>query len=217
MSINQYGAGDVAGREGSGDSDRKPVRFNSEGALIRVNPTNGTQTAFLTGEFHDVAQATDGTLYAISIQTIFRINPQTGERSVVSESGLMLSPVRIVVTPDAQLLVADNQSLLRIDPLTGAQSLVSKGGFLGAVQTVAVEATGNILTGGGVVSNGNYVGEGVVRIDRESGAQSVLAVFNPPNSALTGIVVLPDGDVCVIAGSQIEPDRSRQRRHHARV
>jgi hypothetical protein len=65
---------------------------------------------------------------------LLRVDPVTGDQTVVSSGGMLVNPVAVVLEPTGELLVlsiwsdafgSDADTLIRIDPSTGRQSLVS--------------------------------------------------------------------------------------------
>ena len=65
---------------------------------------------------------------------VTRLDPTSGDRTVVSEGGEFSSPAGVVVEANGGILVADTDALggsggvIRVDPTTGAQTAVSSGG-----------------------------------------------------------------------------------------
>jgi streptogramin lyase len=105
---------------------------------------------------------------------IFRVDPTTGERTMLATGPPLSDPADIALAPDGDLLVADPgaKALLRVDPATGATSVAVSGGKL--EQPWGVAATR---------SNRAYVADlgapgasgSVFRVNPQSGAKSQLA------------------------------------------
>jgi hypothetical protein len=123
-------------------------------ALFRVNPVTGSHVVLTdfgpgTNKFRfsvaveasgsilvaDSGEVGEGSAAVIRPGTLFRINPASGVRTVVSDFGQGLNPVKfagdVVVEPSGGIVVVDGKggpngrgSVLRVDPVTGARKLV---------------------------------------------------------------------------------------------
>jgi hypothetical protein len=162
------------------------------GALFKVDPSTGARTIFSdfgdptqgpTGiDPSDVAVEASGTILVIDesagtggLGTLFRIDPVTGVRTILSNFGDIAqgptgdAPVGVAVEASGSILVIDEDGpLFRVDPVTGVRTILSD--FDDATQGptgdnpvgVAVEASGTILVideeagiaGLGVLSSG---------------------------------------------------------------
>lgn len=194
-----------------------------DGKLFRVDAKSGARTVL--SDFGDPAQGTEGVdpfdvaveptgqilvtdpkgLGANANGKLFRIEPASGKRSVLSDFGdttqgpAGVDPFGVTVERTGQILVADSQSgtdsngaLFRVDPKSGARAVLSdfgdsaKGTPLGKIGGVAVEPSGNILVTGfdtGTDSNGV-----LFRVDATSGARTVLSDFGNPAQGPEGVV-----------------------------
>lgn len=150
-------------------------------------------------------------------QTVYYVDPATGNRSILSSpgpsavgSGPGFGPVGIAVAANGQVLVTDpfNDAVLKIDPLTGNRSYVSS--FLHGVGTgnsilrrqSAVGADGTIFVTDSGTSPGYGNGQSVYRIDPLTGNRTVfsssdLHVGTGPAWSPFGLSVRPNGDVVV--------------------
>ncbi|MGH2670303.1 MAG: hypothetical protein ACRDH5_14500, partial [bacterium] len=123
----------------------------SRGALFRVDPLSGART--LVSDFGSganpgaepvgVAVESNGTLLVVdadagtgSLGALFRVDPLSGTRTVLSDFGSGanpgIDPVGVAVESNGTLLVVDPEAgtagqglLFRVDPLSGARILVS--------------------------------------------------------------------------------------------
>ena len=107
--------------------------------------------------------------------SLFKIDPHTGERTLIA-SGFG-SGAGVAVDTDGQLVVADQKAVYRVDPTTGAKTVLASGGALVQPIGVAVSPQGDIY----VANIGSGGGEldplaSVVRIDPQSGAQSLVSI-----------------------------------------
>jgi sugar lactone lactonase YvrE len=103
--------------------------------------------------------------------SVQRFDPVSGAQSTVSSGGALVVPRGIQVEGGGSLVLVDgvvspNIKLLRISPDTGMQTLLSANGLLSQPRGLALEADGSL-----VVANLGLV----VRVDAESGAQSLVA------------------------------------------
>jgi hypothetical protein len=212
----------------------------ADGRIIRVDPASGAQTVVSRGgELVDpagIAVAPNGTLYVLENvglggnprvplggrPAVIRIDPATGNQSVVTRDDALCYPFGIALEPSGGILVGDfgdlivggptqvdcvpNSSqifpgaLYRVNPATGALSLLSvndatRGSTLRGVFGVAVAPGGGIF-----VANQTSAQAAVTAIDPANGVQTVLT----PNSSSTDAFefpqrpsVLPDGNLIV--------------------
>jgi len=136
---------------------------------------------------------------------VFRLDAETGARSVVASGGQLESPTGLVVEPESgDLFVADRDAgpgdqgaLVRVDPEAfsaadpGAnQTPISSAGELQDPEAVAIEREGTV-----VVADAGGLG-GVIRVDPADGAQQRLADIPGAN----GIAVDADGTLFVTTG-----------------
>jgi sugar lactone lactonase YvrE len=142
--------------------------------------------------------ATDGRL--------IRVDPVTGNQSLVASGNQLVDPAGVAVGPGGQLWVADNLDpdgsgrIVRVDPSTGAQTTVAEDGLLDLPFGIAIERDGGV-----VVTNRMEPGRipaictpagTVVRIDPATGAQDEVA--NADHIAWPlGIAVASDGGLVV--------------------
>ena len=151
------------------------TRVNTQsGAQSKVPPQEGLESAV------DVAVAPDGSILAVvDVERggeLVRLDRVSGER-VPLPGAEFHNPVGVAVDPDGIMWVVEDRhgvgpSLVRYDSTTGQRTLLTSRGLLRGPFRVAIEAGGNF-----VVSDPDMVdGQGrLVRVDRQSGAQSVLS------------------------------------------
>lgn len=128
--------------------------------VVRVDPATGAQLTISSGGFfadpRGIAIDGMGDILVADLQAfgpnpldgpggIIRVNPVTGDQSVVSSAGLFLDPWGITIDAAGQLLVADRSTfpdfrgaVFRVDPLTGTQATVSSGGQFADPTGIAV-------------------------------------------------------------------------------
>ena len=56
---------------------------------------------------------------------VIKVNPVTGEKTVIASGGLLRMPFGVVIDANGQIIVSDSGRLIRIDPETGAQNLIA--------------------------------------------------------------------------------------------
>jgi hypothetical protein len=206
------------------------------GALVRIDPRTGSHSIVTRGgspigstglvmiEPKGVALGADGLLYVVDPQRrgrdglLVRVNPVTGEQSLVARGGLLEDPMDLAVEGDGQIVIANSSdyrgapSLVRVNPATGAQSLLASGGWLGNPWGVVVEPGGDLL----VASRGYRSHPAIVRVDPRTGAQTLVtgALDDPMKLAIdsAGRIVIVESGVRFAAGGRVPlPPRSRPR------
>ena len=176
---------------------------------------------------YDIAVAGDGSLLvadmgAFATSTdhsadgrIIRVNPVTGQQSIVTSGNLLVDPAGLTIAPDGLIYVVENvgtlgtPSVISVNPATGAQTLVTQGGQLCYPFGIAAEADGSLLvtnygdfSDGSTVVNCVYDFGALVRIDKDTHAQSILSrngaewgnLFRNP----LGLAVDAGGDILVV-------------------
>ena len=133
----------------------------------------------------DIAVEASGDLVVIDavLGAVLRVDPVTGNRTIVSDAGTGAGPsfgfaVAVAVEASGDLLVADFgfHAVLRIDPVTGDRTIVSDAGpNLGFPHDVAVEASGDLVIL-------DFDLDAIVRVDPVTGDRVLLSV---PNSKPT--------------------------------
>jgi streptogramin lyase len=147
--------------------------------VVRVNPQTGAQSYATTSPFQMIAIAVESTGQILvghntSPMEILRVDPVTGNQSVVSQGGLLDSVWDIAVAPNGDIIVLERYTrmVLRVDPVSGAQSVISSGGLLVTPFGIAVAANADIF----VVDPMTEMPDGrVIRIDPVTGAQTIFA------------------------------------------
>ena len=201
----------------------------SLGALFRVDPVTGERT--LLSDFgvgsnqgfdpRDVAVEPSGNIIVIdqsagtgSAGALFRVDPISGERTLLSDFGVGpnqgLNPVGVAVDASGNILVIDRDAgtgfqgaLFKVNPVTGERTLLSDFG-VGSNQgslpyDVAVEVSGNII----VIDPGAGTGSAgaLFRVDPISGERTLLSNFGVgPHQGINPISVAIEasGNILVI-------------------
>jgi len=223
----------VAMRDGSTIFVTDNQSLSGFGALYTVDPSTGERT--ILSDFADSDQgplgdeplgvlATGEWIYVVDkdagtgqLGALFRIDPATGDRTIVSDFGdggqgpLGVSPSTIARGPGGALLVADpdggtdeHGGLFRIDPVSGTRTLISdfgdsKLGELGVNPGgVASGAAGVILvtdTEAGTDNKG-----ALFAVDPATGERTVLSDFG---SALKGTLGVDPFHIALAASGEI--------------
>jgi sugar lactone lactonase YvrE len=120
---------------------------------------------------------------------VIRVDPDTGTQTVLSTGGAFSNPFAIALEADGDILVLDNLAanfdgaVIRVDAETGDQTVVSTGGFFNDPGGIAVAADGDILVADyNAFGFGGPLGSkpgGVIRIDPDTGEQTVLSSEDP--------------------------------------
>jgi DNA-binding beta-propeller fold protein YncE len=202
------------------------------GILFIVNPSTGQRT--ILSDFSDPTQGPIGDgLGDVAVEAsgnilvtdesagtggngaLFRINPVTGVRTILSDFGDADQGQTggevggVAVEASGSILVVDenvlgNGALFRIDPTTGVRTVLSDfsiGVNLGdSPAGVAVEASGNIL----VIDEEDGTGNGALfRIDPMTGTRTILSDFSDGTKGPTGgnpdaVAVEASGTILVV-------------------
>ena len=197
-----------------------PADPTPDGAIIRVNPRNGTQSLVSKGgalvDPAAVAVAPDGGLYVVEnfgvggVRSVIRIDPATGAQTTISMGEPLCNPFGIAFEPGGDLMVVDYGmlalrnvdcpdrpagALLRIDRSTGQQTVLASGNLLRSPFGVAVERGGRIL----VANESRTASAAIVAVDPVTGEQSAVVrntvsdLFRMPER----IALAPDGRLLV--------------------
>ena len=203
--------------------------------ILRADPATGGLTEIsrngaqgdLFRHPYDIVVAGDGSLlvadmgaFATSTDRaadgrIVRVDPVTGQQSIVSSGNLLVDPAGLTIGPDGLIYVVENvgtlgaPSVVSVNPATGAQTLVTQGGQLCYPFGIAAEADGSLLvTNYGDFSDGSNVVNCVydfgalVRIDAGTHAQSIVSRNAPEWGNLfrnpLGVAVAPGGRILVV-------------------
>jgi hypothetical protein len=201
------------------------------GALLRMDPKTGTRTVLsdfgdsaqgpLGGDPVGVAVETSGTILVTDhfVGTnlggvLFRVDPQTGMRTVLSDFGDAGQgprgevPLGVAVEVAGTILVSNSVAgtnsrgaLFRVDPQTGTRTLLSDLGDAGQGSSganplgVAVEVAGTILVSNSAVGM-NFRGV-LFRVDPQTGTRTLLSDLGdagqgPVGGAVpAGVAVVP--------------------------
>ena len=203
--------------------------------ILRADPATGGLTEIsrngaqgdLFRHPYDIAVAGDGSLLvadmgAFATSTdhspdgrIIRVDPVTGQQSIVSSGNLLVDPAGLTLGPNGLIYVVENvgtlgtPSVISVNPATGAQTLVTQGGQLCYPFGIAAEADGSLLvtdygdfSGGSTVVNCQYDFGALIRVDGDTHAQSIVSrnaaewgnLFRNP----LGVAVEPGGRVLIV-------------------
>ena len=177
------------------------------GALIAVDPSNGTQRLVSSGgSFVDpsgVAMEASGSILVADSDAfagaggLIRVNPDTGVQTALAQGGLLAHPFALDLEATGTIVVASGSGarVTRVDLQSGAQSRVAPEDRFEMAVDVAVAPDGSILAVVDVQSGGS-----LVRLDRVSGEPIPLtgAEFHNP----TGVAVDTDGIIWVLEDRQ---------------
>ncbi len=208
-----------------------------DGKLFRVDPANGARSVL--SDFANTAQGaegvdpfgveveptgailvTDSNLGTESKGKLFRVDPKSGARTVLSDFANTAQgavggrPLGVTVESSSHILVSDpssgkgsNGALLRVDPKSGARTLLSdfgdpaQGTPGGQIGGVAVEPSGYILVTG--LQTGTESKGALLRVDPKSGVRTVLSDFGNSAQGVLGagpfgVAVEPSGPILVM-------------------
>ncbi len=189
-------------------------RNDGEDAIIRWDPgtgdctvvsngTTGTGTTLRTPQ--GIAVEADGNILVADAahKSIFRVNPVTGDRTILtsSSSSSFNAPTGIIIEASGDLIVSNygTWGLIRVDSATGARTILSdvntgSGPALGNPCHMGLEASGTIVVA-------DSVRRAVFRVDPVTGNRSVVSDKNtgtgPDIVDPWSVIVEPSGDLVV--------------------
>ena len=188
------------------------------GALVEVS-RNGPQGNLFRRPYDLAASPRADALYVADLGAadvadgrVIRVDPATGNQTLVSEGGRLVDPAGIAVAPDGALYVLENvgaggtPEVLRVDPATGAQSVVTSGNLLCYPFGIAIEPAGTLVVTDfgdeGEVDCPVDLDQGlVVRVHPASGAQTLVSKRALPWGLILekpfGVAVSPSGEILV--------------------
>jgi DNA-binding beta-propeller fold protein YncE len=197
-----------------------PDNPTPDGAIIRVDSRNGTQSLISKGgalvDPAAVAVAPDGGLYVVEnfgvggAPAVIRVDPATGAQAIVAQNEPLCNPFGIAFEPGGDLIVADygtlavrgvecstqpNGALVRVDRSTGGQTVIASGDLLRNPFGVAVEPGGRIL----VANESVMAPAAIVAVNPVTRRQSAVA-WNTTGDLLRipeRIALAPDGRLLV--------------------
>ena len=222
-----------------------PGTVNNRALLVRVDPVTGARA--IVSDFGDssqgglgieprgVAVEAGGAILVIDAQggtsalgELFRVDPQTGARTSVSNFGAGplngINPTSVAVEANGQILVTDEGHgslfplglLLRIDPQTGVRTILSD--LNTAPNTgrepegVAIEANGQILV---IDKHAGPLTRGMLfRVDPQTGDRQIVSDFgaganqggDPLALAIVPPVVVPPSQATLVVVNEVVND-----------
>lgn len=161
-------------------------------SLVEVDLATGIVTPISDGGFfvspRELIVEESGDLLVLQRRSgavLVRVDPTTGEQSVVSADGgpCLGGENDLVIEPPGTLALAETACIWRYDRQTGTETTISQGGAVGAASGIDVEASGNLVVA-------NFTA-GVLRIDPASGAASTVTAGGLISDA-EDVFVVPD-------------------------
>jgi sugar lactone lactonase YvrE len=182
--------------------------------IIGVNPSTGAQAPISLGGLFAlptyIAEGPDQQLYVTDLRAfgtgaVIRVDPVSGQQTVVAKGGFLNGPSAIVYV-DGSLYVADTgdgsgnvHNLVKIDPNTGTQTIIisdnATGGFTVPVGMAPAGGDNVYLADEPGGYAGNSTGQ-VWEINLDTGAQTLFSqggLFNHP----VDVAVDPSGNIIV--------------------
>ena len=121
---------------------------------------------------------------------IIKVDPATGQKTVISSGGYLHLPFDVVIDAAGQIIVSDSGRLLRIDPDTGSQTVIADNsqGNLGSPYGICLNGGGQILA-----ANAQFV----VQVDPLTG-QTVTVAAGGNFLYPLGLAVAANGELLVL-------------------
>jgi hypothetical protein len=203
--------------------------------ILRANPATGALSEIsrngAQGELfkhpYDIVVAGDGSLLVADMGAyatptdrtpdgrIIRVDPVTGQQSLVTSGNLLVDPAGLTLAPDGQIYVVENvgtagqPGVVSVNPATGAQTLVTQGGQLCYPFGIAFHPSGLLLVtnygdfnDGTTVINCTHDFGALVKLDLATKDQTILSrnaaqwgnLFRNP----LGVTVEPGGRILLV-------------------
>ncbi len=122
-----------------------------------------------------IAAEDAGTILVANAQALLRINPDTGEQTMLASGGYLNVPLAVAVRENGDIFVLGALgAIVQVNSRTGVQTLVTTGGYLQRPQGIAVHGN-DIYVTDVATADGNFGVGRIVHVDAHSGVQSVLA------------------------------------------
>jgi sugar lactone lactonase YvrE len=213
-------------------------RFGDKGGIWRIDAKTGFRTPVSSNadpvtpaaqNFESpvgVAVEADGNLIVTdygSNDRVFRVNPDTGDRTVLSNNaspstdGIGFSSIEgLAIAPDGTIYVADSNAydggggIFRVDPVTGERTMISNNDSpaVGTVpdydnpSALAFDRNGDLLVADRM-TQGDFFGS-VIRVDPVTGERTLVSDNDTPDEdddvdlvSPAGIAVAPDDSILV--------------------
>ena len=179
------------------DNDGTLLVADNISRIIRIDPVTGVQTVVSIGGLLDrpngIAVDASGNIFVADMAyetvslfaaggAVIKIDPVTGDQSIVSEHNNFVNPFGLTIDNTGNLYVADfgdflsndlDGLIIKVDQSTGGQSIISSADFR-SPSNIALENDGSIL-----VADRNYLScntnfGGVTRLDPATASQTAL-------------------------------------------
>jgi hypothetical protein len=177
--------------------------------LVRVNAQTGQSATISSGQYFRapiaVAVAQNRDIYVADILgRVIRVDPDNGAQTLLASQGLLHRPQGIAVS-GRHIYVTDVATsdgnfgvgrVVQIDRQTGVQTVLAEGGYLVGPVGIAVDG-GHLVVGDPYTINEaspNLFDGGIIRIDRATGAQSLIARGSEDHVNPRGVAVMHSAD-----------------------
>ncbi len=147
----------------------------------------------------DIIVADDNT------DAVIRVDPVTGEQTLISQGGFFKDPENVVIDSDGNILVADGRAadrgaIIKVDPVTGDQTILSsnaistKNLFDRGPEDLVLDSNGDII----VLDDGDGA---VIRVNPLNGEQELISDNDEFSGRPEGIALEADGMIIVADGN----------------
>ncbi len=148
----------------------------------------------------DIIVADDNT------DAIIRVDPVTGEQTIISQGGFFKDPENLVMDSDGNILVADGDAaggagaIIKVDPVTGDQTILSSNAistlnlFDDGPEDLVIDFDGDII----VLDDGDGA---VIRVNPLNGEQELISDNDEFSGRPEGIALEADGMIIVADGN----------------
>jgi sugar lactone lactonase YvrE len=117
-----------------------------------------------------LAMETSGKLLVADGSALRRVDPGTRTVTTLAQGAPLTEPRDVAVAQDGTAYVAGDRQVVRVNPATGVRTLVAEGSPLSDPGGIDIEPDGDL-----VVADRSAAGGGLVHVDRETGAKTILA------------------------------------------
>ncbi len=148
---------------------------------------------FPTSVFGDQLKPGDIVTVKQSVGDLFKIDPVSGNATLISSGGLLHNPSHLVLDRGGDIFSAERSGtanggpgIVRTNPANGKQSYFAEGPLLTRPGSLDFDSVGNLFVG-------DINTNGIVRVDRTTGAQTLIGIMD--GIAIQDVAVAADGTI----------------------
>ncbi len=158
------------------------MAFDNEGNILNIYDgaitthdliTKEQSTLFPNGILSSITGltvASDGQIFAHDQTSVSRIDPITGQQTILSSGSRFSEILAIAMDANGNVIIGDrgNSTLFAVNPDTGTTDEISSGGSIERIAGIALDANGDYI----VLNESASANTRIVKVDRNTGNQS---------------------------------------------